>query len=451
MKKFYMSLTGLAVALSGILFFTYMGATSNAALPRDCDNNSIIYCGGITPSELADRYNANKTGDLDNVYKAYGLSAYDMTHAGTVAKMGAVHKDGRVTVGDKTVATDAHSIGRHYKSGSTTKMIDGKKYYERTPANSFASNSIVAYVFFDANGDFKAAVLTSCGNPVTAKKPVYKCDSLTKDKISRTEYNFTSKATAKDGASIVSYNYDFGDGKKTNGAGATISHKYDKPGTYTVKMSANIKVYGTTKTVTGPQCEVKVIVETPPPTPVYTCDLLTYKKISRTEYEFTGKATAENGATIVDYTFDYGDASSETVTNPTNVSHTYANAGNYTIKMSVKVKVDGQEKTVNGPKCEVKITVSPPEECKPGIPVGDKRCETPEECKPGIPVGDARCEECKPGVPKGDERCETTPAELPKTGPADFIGGALGLGSMVAAGYYYFASRRSLLSELLNR
>ncbi len=72
-----------------------------------------------------------------------------------------------------------------------------------------------------------------------------------------------------------------------------------------------------------------------------------------------------------------------------------------------------------------------PNECKPGIPVGDSRCETPKECKPGIPVGDKRC----------------APTELPHTGPAEDVMNLIGIGTLVASIGYYRSSRR----ELLNR
>lgn len=63
----------------------------------------------------------------------------------------------------------------------------------------------------------------------------------------------------------------------------------------------------------------------------------------------------------------------------------------------------------------------------------DKSCEEkPEECKPGIPVGDERCEE----TPE-------TPEELPQTG-ADSIVAIAGLGATVASAAYYAASRRAL-------
>ncbi len=445
MRKFYASLAALAVVVSGVLLFNFMGGESSAALPRDCDNNSIIYCGGITASELAQRYSENKPGDLDNIYSSYGLSATEMKNAGTMAKMGEVHKDGSVTVNGEVVATDVHSIGRqNIFSGSTKKVIDGKTYYDHVPSGTFARESIVAYVFFDGNGNFKAAVLTSCGNPVNGKpkpKPVYTCKSLTKTAISRTEYSFNASATASGGASIVSYNYDFGDGKKETSSAPTLKHTYAKEGTYTAKVTVNVKVNGQIKVVPGSGCQVVVTVSPPPATPVYTCDMLTGSRISRLEYNFNGKASATGGATIVNYVFDFGDGKSTTVDSPKDVKHTYEKEGTYNAKLSVTVKVKDAEKVVtDNVKCVFKVTV------------------TPEECKPGIPVGDDRCTPCEvPGkeqYPKNAPECSTppvTPPELPHTGPMDMIAGGIGLSSIVAAAYYWHVSRRNLLSELLNR
>ena len=109
-------------------------------------------------------------------------------------------------------------------------------------------------------------------------------------------------------------------------------------------------------------------------------------------------------------------------------------------------------------KCEE----TPPKECKPGIPMGDKRCEEqpkPEECKPGIPMGDTRCEEAptpvekctvpgKENLPKDSNQCKeeakAAPAELPHTGAGDGIAVMVGLSSFVAALGYYVTSRRNI-------
>lgn len=52
---------------------------------------------------------------------------------------------------------------------------------------------------------------------------------------------------------------------------------------------------------------------------------------------------------------------------------------------------------------------------------------------------------------KDEESCKETPVELPKTGMGDLIGAGLGIGGTIVAGSYYAASRRDLLSALINR
>jgi len=64
-----------------------------------------------------------------------------------------------------------------------------------------------------------------------------------------------------------------------------------------------------------------------------------------------------------------------------------------------------------------------------------------KECKP---------KECKPGIPVGDKRCETppvTPPELPKTGASENIVAIFGLGTLITSIGYYIASRRAILNQ----
>jgi LPXTG-motif cell wall-anchored protein len=607
-KKFFASLASLVVVLGAVLLFNFMSTNSDAAsLPRDCDTNSIINCGATTPDELKKFYKANKTGDLPAVYSHYGITS-TMINGVTSANMGEVHKDGTITLGGKVVATGASSIGRKdvYKP-SQKLVINGKTYYQHVPANTFAVESIKAFVFLDKDGKFIGAILTSCGNPFKATpKPVpsYKCDALSATKITREEYKFTAKATAKNGATITSYTYNFGDGKTTTSASTTASHTYAKAGTYTATLTVNFKVNGKTVTATSSACKVNVTV-TPAPTPVYTCDSLTSNKISRAEYGFAAKATAKDGATITGYSFDFGDGKKQDTTNPT-TKHTYDKAGAYTAKVSVNVKVNGATKTVTAASCQVKITIEeapqPVYTCdgltarllklddrsytytltytvkngailktvdydfgdgqtKNGVApadtknvthayakagtyktvatlhfnvndtVKDVKCEasvtiSPEMCElnPSLPKDSPDCAPCtvpgkeqfpknspecytpcevpgkehlpknspdcyenctvpgketlpkdspdcyenceipgKEQYPKGSDQCvetpvtpvtpetPTTPTELPHTGTTDLIGGMFGIGSLIAAGSYWFASRRNLLTALLNR
>src|SRR5688500_4486783 len=161
MRKFYLSLAGLAIILGGILLLNVFNGTTNAALPRDCDNNSIIHCGAGDVNELTQKYNENKTGDLGTIYSAYGITSSMFASA----KKGEVRKDGTVVVNGEVVATDVMSIGRQPIAGSTPKQIGSKTFYNSPPSTSFMSNSIAAFVFFDEHGQFKGGIITSCGNP----------------------------------------------------------------------------------------------------------------------------------------------------------------------------------------------------------------------------------------------------------------------------------------------
>src|SRR6266496_2359597 len=125
MRKFYLSLGGLAVVLGAVLLLNVFNGNSSAALPRDCDNNSIIYCGASDVNELKQKINDNKTGDLFTIYNSYGISVSMLLSA----KMGEVRKDGTVVVDGQVVVTDAMSILCQKFVGSIIKSINNKTYY----------------------------------------------------------------------------------------------------------------------------------------------------------------------------------------------------------------------------------------------------------------------------------------------------------------------------------
>ena len=141
------------------------------------------------------------------------------------------------------------------------------------------------------------------------------------------------------------------------------------------------------------------------PPPAYVCTALTSLLVSGTQYEFNGSASASNGATIVNYVINFGDGTSQTVTNPTNILHTYSTTGaTYSPSLTVNVKVDGMTKPVTSTGCTTSLTIGTP----PVIP----------------PV---------------------TPPELPHTGPTESIATFLGLGALIASVVYYVRSRRAIV------
>lgn len=271
MRRFYMSLAGLAVLLGGVLLLNVFNGTSQAATPRNCDNNAIIYCGAVDTNELTQKYNENKTGDLPAIYSAYGINSSMFAHA----KMGEARNDGTIVVNGEVVATNAHSIGRQKIAGSAPKTIAGKTYYNSLNSTAFLSSSITAFVFFNADGTFKSYILTSCGNPGDAtpkppkekppvekpKPPVYKCDSLTIRTISAEQrrYAFDLSYTALNGATLKSVDFTFGDGTGQENvapeAAKTVEHTYAKAGTYTTTATLHFSVGNEVKSAS---CKVTV-------------------------------------------------------------------------------------------------------------------------------------------------------------------------------------------------
>lgn len=478
-KKFLALFASLTVVVGAVLLFNFMSTNSDAAsMPRDCDNNSIVYCGVLTQAELIKKFDENKN-DVQKIYAHYGITRDDITGKTSQVKMGKIYKDGRIVVDGKVVATGAHSVGRQNTGGSkdTKVTINGKTYYQRKDTSGFQSDYIDAFVLM-RDGRFYRAIMTSCGNPTiaTAKKPepkpTYACDSLAAKKISRDQYQFTAKASAANGATITGYSYDFGDGKKENSTKTSISHTYAKAGTYTAKLTVSVKVGSETKTATAASCEVKVTVENPP-APEYKCDALGARLQDETtrKYVYDLSYTVKNGATLKTVDYDFGDGQNKNGVSPAetkNVSHAYAKAGTYKTVATLHFNVND---TVKDVKCETSITISP-EMCplNPSLPKDDEGCapcavpgkeqypkdspECYENCdvpgKEHLPKDSPDCVET-PVTPPEIPQTPETPAELPKTGAGDFIGGGLGLGSVIAALYYWVVSRRGLADAMLNR
>ena len=340
---------------------------AEAKMARDCDNNAIMECGAVNAAEFVKKLKANKTGDLDNIYAAYGFNSADYARFEKTAKMGSVTKDGKVILDGKVVADSAESIGRQNMSGSHTKTINGKKYYERSTKVSFASSSIPAMIMM--NGDqVEFVALTSCGNPVKnhpkGKPPVYQCEMLNKEAVPGKDdtFAFSSKVVAQNGAKLSKVVYDFGDGQqvtKTNPA-EKIQHTY-KPGKYTAKVTAYFTVNGETKTHTRTECTKPVEVKAPP-APVYACTALkaTVVPPSKNKYTFVATAKAENGATFKSAEFNFGDGQKQTV-NGLATTHEYAKDGTYKAFAILTFNVGTTTKTTQ---CEVSVT---PETPKPPV------------------------------------------------------------------------------------
>ncbi len=365
------------------LFVTSMAPA--AAETYNCDSNAVIYCGASSASQVTERYNDGVSGhntatSIHHIYSHFGISSSDIQSIKSTAQMGTVTKSGDVYIGSKLVATDAVTAGRENIAGSKTVTYDGTTFYTREPKVSFLNNSLDAYVVMQ-NGQFKYAILVSCGNPVIATPvpapkptpkptptPCYQCTSLTDTQDARNQFTFTAKAEASNGAVITGYVFNYGDGTNqtvsTSAASTTAQHTYSNSGTFNVSVSALVKVNGAIKTVTAANCATTVkVTPVPTPTPCYQCTSLTDTQDARNQFTFTAKAEASNGAVITGYVFNYGDGTNQTVSTSaasTTAQHTYSNSGTFNVSVSALVKVNGAIKTVTAANCATTVKVCPP-------------------------------------------------------------------------------------------
>lgn len=139
---------------------------------------------------------------------------------------------------------------------------------------------------------------------------------------------------------IVSYNWDFGDGKIA--AGKVANHIYTKSGSYTITL--------TVKDDKGAEAKAKkkiavtvVSNQVPQAKFTYTTATLTVN--------VDASSSSDSDGTIASYSWDFGDG--KTATGKT-ANHTYTAAGSYTIKLTVKddkgaANSSSQNVTVRGP------------------------------------------------------------------------------------------------------
>ncbi len=250
---------------------------ANAAGYRDCSQNAVINCGAVSMSEFNQKYKQNATGDLVSVYNHFGITSA-MIASGN-AKVGEAQKNGNVVVGGRVVATGVHSLGRQNITGTRTPtVIAGKTYYSSPSQQIFASNSITVFAFFGANGQFIAAIMLSCGNPISAvpvpvekpkPTPATACSALNLAVVDRTHFTLAAQSTASNGATISAYNFTVKDSKGQVSFQSTVASKATSAKTATFALatpgaySATVIVLTSLGNKTGPSC-AKVLTVVPP-------------------------------------------------------------------------------------------------------------------------------------------------------------------------------------------
>ena len=388
---------GIAISLGfAMLGGIWLASPSQAA---GCNSFNVVYCGTHSMSELQTAYSRTEIKEL---YKEWYVTE-TMVQGGSNMREGVVDANGNITVDGRVVATNAITVQskagtRQPQPQRSYKTSNGYTYYQYTTGQSFVDGpkSYNIYAWFDNNGSFITGVIKDCGNPVWGNpttppaKPALTCDALQVTEISRNTFKFSVKATAKDGASITSYTYNFGDNNIKTTNSSEIQYTYAKEGNYTVTITVNGKETGEVKR-RNPNCQKTVTVKPEP-------------KMIVCVIEEGGKK----------YTKEIKKEEFNEKIHKTNLDECKETPA----KITVCVIEEGGKKYTKEIKKEEfneKIHKTNLDECK--------ETPTPTPNTPSTP---------------------TPSPELPTTGASDAIVSALGLGGLTTATIAYIASRRQM-------
>lgn len=199
---------------------------------------------------------------------------------------------------------------------------------------------------------------TATATKDASEYPVFGCYRIITTKVGPSTVMVESNAYALNGAFLVDRTYHLGDGTviTTNETGgASVIHRYSEQGDYSVAVVFRFNVDGIIRTVYDSGCESTITIAPP------RCDSLTAVKLDSATYRFSATITATDGATVVSYTYNFGDGKMVTTTQA-NVSHTYSQPGSYSVTVTVNVKtvVDGKIIAISSSSCTAPIKVEAP-------------------------------------------------------------------------------------------
>ncbi len=421
----------------------------------------------FTMSKLVSKHGENKwvesyaaqpgeTVDYLIQYKNTGDTQQDNVVVKDTLPAGETYVDGSSVLGN-TKTPDGAKISDNvtkggvnigsYAAGANAWVIFSAKVADNDSLPTCGDNKLTnsATVETDSGSKSDTADVTTTKKCEETKPPKYECSALNVEQISRTQFKFTATKMVEN-AEFKKFVYVIRDDKGTvldtkDSIDGTLTYDQTKVGKYTVEATVVVTVDGQEKTATSDNCKKPFEVKEQPVENKYTCDALDVIKKSRDTFEYKVTPKTQGNVKVKEYSFDFGDGQTIIVgAGQETQTHKYDKPGDYTTKVSVTFEVDGKTVTgITSDNCAKKVTVAP-EECKPGIPMGDSRCT---ECKPGVPMGDQKCNECKPGVPAGNKECET-PGELPNTSAGIVAGGLFGTSALGLSLKAWVGSRRNL-------
>jgi PKD repeat protein len=215
---------------------------------------------------------------------------------------------------DGSIASYAWTFG----NGSTGSGVSPSNTY--TSAGSFT----VTLTVTDDRGATSQPVSTTVTVNVGLQPPVANAGGPYTGSVGLPVSIDGSGSTDPDG-SIVSYDWNFGDG--TTGTGASTTHTYATPGSFTitlnVKDSDNLTASGsTTANISDGSGTQPPVADAGGP----------YAGSTGAAIQFDGTQSVDPDGTITAYEWSFGDGAFGTAARPT---HAYAAAGRYTVTLTV--------------------------------------------------------------------------------------------------------------------
>ena len=131
----------------------------------------------------------------------------------------------------------------------------------------------------------------------------------------------------------LSYSWNFGDGSSTVGGTLTPAHVYATSGSYTTVLTV------TDSTGISSTSQISVLVNNIAPTASANGP---YSASDGTAVNFTGTATVPNTSDTLTYLWNFGDATSSNLQNPT---HLYASPGIYAVTLEVTDATNAEKST----------------------------------------------------------------------------------------------------------
>ncbi|MCB0180751.1 MAG: PKD domain-containing protein, partial [Anaerolineae bacterium] len=136
--------------------------------------------------------------------------------------------------------------------------------------------------------------------------------------------NFDGSGSTDSDGTIVSFNWNFGDG--TTGNGAKVSHVYNNAGSYKVTLTV------TDNGSLTHSATIDVQIDAPTPVPPQAIITGATGGLVGESLQFSGGNSTDSDGSIVSYAWDFGDGATDS---GADVSHSYSASGSYTVKLTV--------------------------------------------------------------------------------------------------------------------